>query len=68
MNRQLDETETPFGVVVRPLGFQRRLLSTRRGAGEAVLVNRAVLTTPDGAAFSLVVETYSDAVLGTARR
>jgi hypothetical protein len=29
MNSQLDATETPFGVVVRPLNFQRRTLSAR---------------------------------------
>jgi hypothetical protein len=29
MNHQLDETETPFGVVVRPLDFRRRTLSVR---------------------------------------
>jgi chorismate-pyruvate lyase len=27
MNRELDETDTPFGKVVKPLGFQRRTLS-----------------------------------------
>lgn len=27
MNRLLDETDTPFGVVVKPLNFQRRTLS-----------------------------------------
>jgi chorismate-pyruvate lyase len=29
MNRQLEQTETPFGVVVRPLDFRRRNLSAR---------------------------------------
>jgi len=28
-NRQLEETDTPFGVVVRVLGFRRRTLSSR---------------------------------------
>jgi len=27
MNRELDESDTPFGKVVKPLGFQRRTLS-----------------------------------------
>ena len=29
MNRQLDETDTPFGAVARPLNFHRRTLSVR---------------------------------------
>ena len=29
MNTTLETTETPFGVVVRPLAFQRRTLSSR---------------------------------------
>jgi len=84
MNSELETTETPFGVVVRPLGFQRRTLSARLlfsplppgweaqppEAFDApvrppanVLQHRAVLQTPDGRPFSLLVETYSDAVL-----
>lgn len=84
MNSQLDTTQTPFGVVVGPLRFQRRTLSSRllfqplpRGweaHGELqfdgpavpppqVLQHRAVLQTPDGRPFSLLVETYTDRVL-----
>ncbi|MDP3870937.1 hypothetical protein [Phenylobacterium sp.] len=75
MNTALNTTQTPFGVVVRPLGFRRRTLSSAlliqsnpaSGAKPAippeVLQHRAVLSTPDGAPFSLVVETYSDQVL-----
>jgi len=80
MNQALDTTETPFGVVVRPLGFQRRTLSARllfeplppgwesqppaaldrsTPAPADVLQHRAVLQTPDGRVFSLLVETYS---------
>jgi hypothetical protein len=79
MNRQLEDSETPFGVVVRPLDFRRRNLSARllytplapgweeapapRGAPPAipsqVLQHTAVLSTPDGAPFSYVVETYT---------
>ncbi|MDB5484017.1 MAG: hypothetical protein JWO83_5070 [Caulobacteraceae bacterium] len=29
MNRSLDETDAPFGVVVRPLGFHRRTLAAQ---------------------------------------
>jgi hypothetical protein len=84
MNRALETTQTPFGVAVRALAFQRRTLSAKllfeplppgweaRPAAtfEAavappaeVLQHRAVLQTPDGRPFSLLVETYTDKVL-----
>ena len=84
MNSMLNTTETPFGVVVAALRFQRRTLSSRllfnplppgwEAAGELefetpatapphVLQHRAVLQTPDGRPFSLLVETYTDRVL-----
>jgi hypothetical protein len=77
MNRRLDQTQTPFGVAVGPLGFHRRTLSTRllftpsgRTAviPHAVLQHSAVLSTRDGAPFSFVVETYTDQVLAFAPR
>lgn len=84
MNQALETTETPFGVVARPLAFQRRTLSARLLfeplppgwetkpdlAFEApavppreVLQHRALLQTPDGRPFSLLLETYTSAVL-----
>ena len=66
MNIALDTTERPFGVVVRPLGFHRTTLSTTflpEGSGY-VLRHRAVLSAASGAAFSVVVETYTREVLG----
>ncbi|MBW8813992.1 MAG: hypothetical protein JF588_11260 [Caulobacterales bacterium] len=84
MNRALETTETPFGVAVRALAFQRRTLSAKLlfeplpAGWEArppatfeapihpppeVLQHRAVLQTPDGRPFSLLVETYTDKVL-----
>lgn len=69
MNRQLDRTSTPFGVVVRPLNFTRRNLTTEIlfTGGDAVpphvLRHSAVLLTGAGAPFSFVVETYTDAIL-----
>lgn len=86
MNRLLETTETPFGVVVRPLNFRRKTLSStylfrplptnwegapprvrmtrgRLALPKAVLQHRAILQTEQGSAFSLVVETYTDAVL-----
>jgi len=57
--------------VVRPLDFHRRTLSAKilisakdRHAPAAVIRHEAVLETPDGAPFSLVIETYANAVLG----
>ena len=83
MNRVLDSSDTPFGVVARPLDFHRRTLSARllyrplpegwesRPADDAdpppvpaeVLQHSAILTTPDGAPLSFVVETYTGAAL-----
>jgi hypothetical protein len=84
MNSALTTTETPFGVVVRPLAFQRRTLAARLlfaplpdgweaqdparfnvpvTAPPYVLQHRAMLQTPDGRPFSLLVETYTAAVL-----
>jgi hypothetical protein len=58
MNRALEEGDTPFGVVARPLKFHRRTLGTERPRGKALRL-RAVLVTPEGHPFSLVVEDYS---------
>ena len=70
MNRLLDETETPFGAAVRLLGFRRTTIAavTAMAPGPSplpahVLEPRAVLATPDGAPFSLVVERYRAEVL-----
>jgi len=59
MNRILDTTDRSFGAVVRPLNFHRRTLS-RKSDTDAMTPLRltAVLETPDGAPFSLVVENY----------
>ena len=67
MNAALDHTDTPFGLVVKPLGFHRvRLGATfligRYGvakAGGGVLRHEALLVMPNGEPFSLVVETYT---------
>jgi hypothetical protein len=70
MNAELDATDHPFGLVVKPLGFHRRTLSAQmlisKHGGvvpDAVIRHRAVLETADGTPFSLVVETYAKAVL-----
>ena len=64
MNRLLETTDTPFGTVVKPLGFHRERLSAvvlarpGRAIPAAIVRNKALLETPDGTPFSLVVETY----------
>ena len=74
MNRRLDETDAPFGVVAAPLGFARRNLSATLLFNPAaakgpvavppqVLRQSAVLATPDGAPLSLVVESYTREIL-----
>jgi hypothetical protein len=70
MNAELDTTDHPFGLVVKALGFHRRTLSAvilvaahDRRAPADVIRHKAVLETPDGAPFSLVVETYTKDVL-----
>ena len=75
MNRMLEQTDTPFGVVVRPLSFRRHTLKVtglmRRGDGfpvpHAVLRHEAVLTDGAGRPFSYVVETYTSEVLAVSR-
>jgi chorismate-pyruvate lyase len=59
MNHILDTTDQSFGAVVRPLDFHRRTLSRVDNAdAKTPLRLTAVLETPDGAPFSLVVENY----------
>lgn len=60
MNSTLDRTDTPFGAVVKPLGFQRRTLGTEGlHDGEHVLRVTALLVNRDRLPFSLVQENYS---------
>lgn len=68
MNATLLGSDTPFGTVVRPLGFRRERLASQRGqvlecpAG-TVLSQRAVLRLADGRGISLVIECYTAATL-----
>jgi len=65
MNRQLDQTDTPFGTVVKPLNFHRQNLAvTDRPAAGTVLEVKALLISGAGAPFSLVVEDYKADLLG----
>lgn len=70
MNAELANTDHPFGTVVKPLDFHRERLEVRvllapgvKRTPAAVIRHRALLETPDGTPFSLVVETYTKAVL-----
>ena len=72
MNRKLDQTDTPFGLVVRPLGYHRvrmaaRVLLNGDGqprAGQDILRHEALLIAASGRPLSFVAETYtSDAAL-----
>jgi chorismate-pyruvate lyase len=68
MNAALLSTDTPFGTVVRPLGFRRERLESRRGrAAECpagtVLSHKAALRLADGRGISLVIECYTPANL-----
>ena len=69
MNAALETTQTPFGVVVRPLAFTRRTVEITvtpaelAQSGAIVLRHRAVLSTAAGLPFSVVVESYTAAAL-----
>jgi chorismate-pyruvate lyase len=63
MNRALEETDTPFGAVVRPLNFHRQTLAAAPAGGTALQV-KALLLTPDETPISLVVENYSAELIG----
>ena len=72
MNRQLDQTDTPFGAVVKPLGFHRRTLGVAKlfdpekptiAFPHIVVRYRALLLDQKGAPFSLVVESYTAEIL-----
>jgi chorismate-pyruvate lyase len=67
MNLELDQTDIPFGLVVKPLNYHRvriaaTLLLGRDGtprSGNGVLRHEAVLVTASGEPFSFVAETYT---------
>ncbi|GJD80141.1 hypothetical protein GCM10007886_35730 [Methylobacterium gregans] len=74
MNRALDETDAPFGRVVRPLAPVRRNIGLRAldqaaapGRDTPLFAVEAVLATADGLPFCEVAETYLGAVLGPVR-
>ena len=65
MNAALDGTETPFGMVVKPLNFQRRTLKTEALHDKShVLRVTALLVDAQNRPFSLVQENYSRVLVG----
>lgn len=69
MKAALDNTETPFGTVVRPLGFHRETLETVHGPAascpaDTILTHRALLRLPDGRPLALLQECYTRANMG----
>jgi hypothetical protein len=70
MNRQLAESQVPFGRIATSLQFTREpIASTRRGDPGcplgAISTHRALLRLPQGEPLALVVECYTEANLGT---
>ncbi len=78
MNRTLETTDTPFGVVAGALGFTRTRLDSARAPFppqgalrqcpvDTVLSRRALLRLPVGRPLALLVECYTAANLAPAR-
>ncbi len=63
MNKALDETDTPFGTVVRPLGFSRRTLDADSHADAGTVLRIRAVLLAGAAPFSLVVENYRPALV-----
>ena len=71
MNQTLDQSDTSFGTVVRPLNFHRQTLEATapRHDPHAILRVRALLLTEAGLPFSLVIENYTpDLIAGRKAR
>ena len=64
MNKTLDETDTPFGTVVRPLNFTRRTLDANTNSDAATVLRVRAVLLAGTAPFSLVVENYLPVLLG----
>lgn len=68
MNRELAETDRPFGQVAASLNFGRKTLSAARQGDPAcpagaISSHHALLSLPDGSGLALVVECYTAANL-----
>ena len=64
MNKTLDETDTPFGTVVRPLNFTRRTLDANTNSDAATVLRVRAVLLAGTAPFSLVVGNYRPVLLG----
>jgi len=58
MNKALDETDTPFGTVVRPLNFTRRTLDAVTPAQPGTVLRVRAVLLAGSAPFALVTENY----------
>ena len=63
MNKTLDETDTPFGTVVRPLNFTRRTLDAGPGGEPGTVLRVRAVLLAGASPFSLVVENYRPALV-----
>lgn len=63
----LRETDTPFGLVVRPLGQYRKAYGITELPRPFILEHRAVLMTRTGTPFGIVHERYTEAALALAQ-
>jgi chorismate-pyruvate lyase len=68
MNRQLTDSDIPFGQVILPLGYCRQTLSVTLWPedADAILRHHALLLLPDGRPLAEVVERYAPVLLGQA--
>jgi chorismate-pyruvate lyase len=68
INKMLDETDTPFGTVVRPLGFHRKTLEASMVKSPTTILRvKALLLTSSDVPFSLVIENYSPDLVADSR-
>ena len=58
LNKTLDETDTPFGTVVRPLNFTRRTLDAVTPAQPGTVLRVRAVLLAGSAPFALVTENY----------
>ena len=65
--QQLEESDTPFGRLMKPIGLKRTLLEARLcpPEDEHALTHRALLTAPSGLPVAEVYERYSRALFAT---
>ncbi len=65
--QRLEESNTPFGRLMKPIGLKRTVLEARLcpAEDECALTHRALLTAPSGLPVAEVYERYSKALFAT---